>query len=92
METESAIIQMFHGVRGQIESVSLSKKCHELFKQCCESEQKLREKLSPELLPLFEKIMGDIHDMYCEEIDNYYAEGFRLGCLIGMEVVKTPEV
>ena len=88
MEKDDAIMQIFHGIRGQQESVSLSEKYKALFNQSCESEKALREKLSPELLPLLDEALDDIHNAYCEAVDNYYAEGFRFGCLLGFDVMK----
>ena len=91
MNIENAIIQMFHGARGQQDCVPLSKKYKELFDKCLESEENFRKELPTKLLPIFEKTMDDFHNMYVEMLENYYAEGFRFGCLMGIDIMRKTE-
>lgn len=88
MELQSAILQMFHGVRGQSEHVPASEKYWQLLNAVRKSDDALREKLkiSPELIELYEKVIDDLSLMHCELLDNYYCEGFRFGILMGLDV------
>ena len=93
MKTEDAILQMFYGKRGIHEFVRPSAKHSQLADNLIKSETALKEKLSafPELSALHQKFVDDLNELFSEELDTHYAEGFRFGCLIGIDVMKTPE-
>ena len=88
MEIESTILQMFHGVRGQSEHVTASKKYWQLLNEARKSDDAFREKLkiSPDLIESYEKVIDDLNLMHCELLDNYYREGFRFGVLMGLDI------
>ena len=48
----------------------------------------LQRKLTPELVELHEKITEALESDYNEEIDFYFAEGFKLGLFIGIESME----
>jgi hypothetical protein len=45
----------------------------------------LKENLSPDLMKLHEEIVENNIQALCDEIDFFFAEGFKLGLRIGME-------
>ena len=91
MKIESAILQMFYGQRGTQDSVRPTEKYAQLENKVLESERALMEKLSafPELIALHQKYIEDLSELYDEEIEMHYAEGFRFGCLIGLDIMKS---
>ena len=93
MKTEDAILQMFYGKRGIHEFIRPTAKHAKLVDNLIKSETALMEKLSafPELTALHKKFIEDLNEMFSEELDTHYVEGFRFGCLIGIDVMKTPE-
>ena len=93
MKTENAILQMFYGKRGIHEFVRPTAKHSQLVENLIKSETALKEKLSafPELSALHQQFVDDLNELFSEELDTHYVEGFRFGCLIGIDVMKTPE-
>ena len=48
----------------------------------------LVKKLSTELLKLHQEYINALEGEWCEEIDFYYVQGFKLGLLIGIECTE----
>lgn len=93
MKTEDAILQMFYGKRGIHEFIRPTAKHAKLVDNLIKSETALMEKLSafPKLTALHKKFIEDLNEMFSEELNTHYVEGFRFGCLIGIDVMKTPK-
>ncbi len=93
MKTEDAILQMFYGKRGTHEFIRPTAKHGKLVDNLIKSESALMEKLSafPELTSLHQKFIEDLNEMFSEELDTHYVEGFRFGCLMGLDIMKTLE-
>lgn len=82
-KTKSAIVDIFHGIRGHIETMPLP---NDYFNNSNDDlYDELKNKLTPELLSLHEKVVDIIHTDHCKETDFYFAQGFKLGLLIGLE-------
>ena len=84
---KSAILGIFNGARGHIESMPRPKP-HKNGETVCAAHDELKEKLNPELFALHEKLFDALESDYNDEIDFYFVEGFKLGLLIGIECVE----
>lgn len=81
---KSAIKDIFHGVRGHIETMDLPKD-NENASNLCDAYNELERNLSPEQLKLHQKVVDALEGDWSQEVDFYFAEGFKLGLLIGIE-------
>ena len=86
-KAKSAILQMFYGQNGNVNSLKSFPKQDKLTDAVENNYCLLCEKLKPqaELLELFEKYVESLENYYDCEIDNIYAEGFKFGLLVGIE-------
>ena len=84
----SPIMQMYYGRRGSYEKIPCSKEYFKLLEKVIENDDELREKLSayPELLKLYKKTNESIEALHCESADNHFAEGFKFGVLMGLDI------
>ena len=89
MNKKSAILQMHHGLRGHFETITCSPTYLKLLHEVAKNDEEIREKLAefPDLLSLYEKTNSSIDALHSEALDNYYVEGFRFGCLIGLDIL-----
>lgn len=85
MKITSAIKDIFHGLKGHMETMHMPKEHFENSENLCNVYDELKEKLSPEILKLHKKFVDLLESGYSEEIDFYFVEGFKLGILIGLE-------
>ncbi len=85
-----AIFQMFHGIRGNAESISLSKHYKKKLKKTAECEKQFRETLKsyPNLYKMYEEVNDCILTLNSQDNFDYYAEGFRFGVQLGMDIIK----
>ena len=89
---KSAIIKMFYGERGHYELIN----CHtpeydRLLDELVENDDELIKRLkdNPELAKMYEKTKDLIEMKCCDTLAVHYAEGFKFGLLIGMEVAES---
>lgn len=82
---KSAIKDIFNGLRGHRETMKTTKENKEYLSIVCDTYDELKEKLSPEMLKLHEKLVDALENDWVEEVDFYFVEGFKLGLLIGIE-------
>lgn len=54
----------------------------------CAAYDELKEKLSPELLNLHQKLVDALEGNWSSELDFYFVEGFKLGLQIGIECME----
>lgn len=85
---KSAIKDIFHGLRGNIEGMGTPKNDKENLSIVSDTYDELKEKLSPELLNLHQKLVDALESDWSEEVDFYFTEGFKLGVLIGIECME----
>jgi len=78
---KSAIIGIFNGFKGNLESMKAPKLSKENLEILCKTYDELKQKLSPEMLKMYNKFIDAKEAVICEEIDFYFAEGFKLGLL-----------
>lgn len=86
---KSAIKDIFHGFRGHMDTMQMPKEHFEVTgKKLCKISDEVKEKFSPESLKLHQKFVDMLQESNLEEIEFYFAEGFKLGLLIGLECIE----
>ena len=92
MKNQSAILQILNGDRGCNDNIRCSPEYSKALDKVVEFEEKLTSKLKlePDLYKLFEDFNDALRTMHCEEVDDYYLEGFRFGALIGIDIMTPP--
>ncbi|MBR1968084.1 MAG: hypothetical protein IKA11_01660 [Clostridia bacterium] len=89
MNTENSIIlEILYNNKGSYENVHTTERYKQLLIDVEKYDREFRNKLSPELLQLYEKTNDTIELSFNELIDSYYEQGFKLGCLFGIELKK----
>lgn len=84
---KSVINDIFHGFRGDMETMNRTNS-EESSKIVCQTYDELKEKLSPEMFTLHQKLVDALEDDWAEAVDFYFAEGFKLGLAIGVECME----
>ena len=85
---KSAILDIFNGFRGHRETMHMPKDSQKELGTVCNTYDVLKEKLSPDLLNLHQKLVDALESNWAEELDFFFAEGFKLGLLIGIECAE----
>ena len=89
MKRYSAITEMLYGRRGDSEfiKVETNGKTLDLL---IEKSELFNEKVKelPEIATLFKEIVDLIEGNHCKELEAYYAEGFRFGALMAMDIME----
>ncbi len=79
---KNSVIQEFRTFRETLRKSNFNEKNHNLI---CQLYDKLKKQLSKEQLEIHERLIGAIEKNFCDEVDFYFAKGFKLGLLIGVE-------
>ena len=66
---KSAIKDIFNGVKGHRETISIPKEERENLNIVCDTYDELKKQLSPELFQLHQKFVDALEGNWCEEID-----------------------
>lgn len=84
---KSVIIDVLNGVKGNREStrIKTSKEYENNLTIICDTYEELKKQLPPQLFQLHQKFVDALENNFCEEIDLYFVEAFKLGLLIGIE-------
>ncbi|MDE6691199.1 MAG: hypothetical protein K2K04_04430 [Clostridia bacterium] len=84
---KSAVLQMFYGENGKADYITYPPEEDKLLDEVDKYYDLMCEKLKPQegLFELFEKFRESLENLRSFEADNYYAEGFKFGLLIGIE-------
>ena len=85
---KSVIKAIFNGERGTAERMSMTEEEHNLMSVVSDTYDELLNALAPEQKKLHEKFIDARESAFCEELDNHYVEGFKLGLLIGIECME----
>ena len=85
---KSAIIDIFHGSKGHIESMPVPKNIKQSMETVCSAFDELKEKLSTEIFELHQKFVDALENSWADEVDFYFAGGFKLGLLVGIECAE----
>ena len=85
---KSVIIDILNGKRGHAETMHMPKSDDGNADILCRISDELKEKLPPELFELHQKFIDALQNDLCDEVDFYFAEGFKLGLLIGVECMN----
>ncbi|MDR1092620.1 MAG: hypothetical protein LBL66_00555 [Clostridiales bacterium] len=90
---KSAILQMYYGERGQNDMIQSTEAHRKLGNEVVRYEEELNGKLAayPELLGLFKKICNAAWRLNGEDVSLHFAEGFKFGLLMGLEVAGDGE-
>ena len=88
MKNYSAIKDMYYGNRGTHSNFKMKNEEKSVLEVITEYEELLLEKLSqnPELLETYKKLDNAISELTCVENEHFYAEGFRFGFLMAMDI------
>ncbi len=81
----SVIIDILNGVKGNRQTMVLSKTNKDNLKKIADGYDKLKSRLNSKQMKLLEKFLDVYDNNYLEEIDFYYLEGFKLGLLLAVE-------
>lgn len=71
---KSAIIDIFHGLKGNSDTMQMPKEHFENGDHLCKMYDELKEKCSPDLFKLHKKLIDAIHLDYSEEVEFYFAK------------------
>lgn len=84
----SAIREMYYGNRGQHDTIVIEREELNNLDTIVKSEELFREELEkiPNLLKLFNDYQEGVFDLNAIENQHYYAEGFRFGFLMAMDI------
>lgn len=82
---KSVIKDIFHGVRGQMETMHNTTKEYNTL--LSDKYDQLIANMSPEILKYHKEFIDALESNQCDEIDFFFCEGFKLGLQIGLEVM-----
>lgn len=82
---KSVIKEVFNGFRGTAELMAMTEEEHKLLSVASDTYDEFLKELTPKQKELHDKFIDARESASCEELDNYYVEGFKLGLLIGIE-------
>ncbi|MCL2862270.1 MAG: hypothetical protein FWE22_07670 [Firmicutes bacterium] len=87
---KSTIRQMYYGEKGSSEQIKVSKEYFNLLQKFTEYEEEFVSKIAafPELLKLYTKLAESLENANSELFFVHYAEGFKFGFLLGLEISK----
>lgn len=87
---KSAIADLLSGKRGRSDLFKLTEEIKTLSKRAIAAEKKITGKLEPYpgLTEMHEETSNLIDEMHLEESYLYYAEGFRFGFLLALDVLQ----
>lgn len=90
MDHQSAIMQMFYGRKGHCDKITCSEEYIAYMGEFVSNEQKFKEELEkyPDLAASYARVKSALENMYQEQANDYYAEGFKFGILLGMEIIE----
>jgi len=81
---------MLYGEKGNLESIQATDEYYQILNEVVLHDDKLRERLLslPELSALYRKASENIDKLSRESEVTHYAEGFKLGILVGLELTQ----
>ncbi len=85
---KSIIKEVFYGNRGSSDSMRATDKELELIKNVLKAYEAMSKTFTNEQKQLYEKFIDAKETAFCEEAENYYVEGFKLGLLMGIECTE----
>ena len=90
MEHKSPIMQMNYQERGSRRELPVTKECHKCLEIAVAAEKKLLDTISdrPDIRKLYEAANDAIEDLHSQQLDDCYAEAFRFGFLLALDVVE----
>ena len=88
MKKKSAIKEIFYGRKGVVDTILMPKEHFKNKDKFNSLHEELSAKLSPELWELHKKAVDIIEDNIAEELEIYFAQGFKLGLQIGVECLE----
>ena len=89
----SAIRDIYSGNHQKCDNNPLSKKYLDLLEKVAKHESAFLAELKkyPDLAELFEKFHNSEEELQSESCFLYYAAGFRLGALLGIDIMTSPQ-
>ena len=89
MKLKTPILRMYYGELISPDCVSVNTKEHEAFlDELIKTDEEIQKLLKRDdtVYALYKKAMDCLGGMMSEEVAVYYAEGFRAGILLGMDI------
>lgn len=86
MKQTSPILQMLYGERGKIDAIKPTAEQRAAISKVTVTDAALRKALNPEQIKLYEDALDSLENLHSISVSNCYAEGFRFGVLIGIDV------
>ncbi len=81
----SIIKDIFNGVRGSCETMVMTKRNTDNLKEISVGYDKLKKRFNQKQIKLVDKFIEAYDKNFCDEVDFYFTEGFKLGFLIAVE-------
>ena len=90
MKNYSAILEMYHGNRGNLETIKLTEDEINTSKKVCKIEEELVEKIknNKELLEVYKRFEDASSTLNMLNVENSFVEGFRFGVLLAFDVLN----
>lgn len=90
MKKQSMIMEIYYGDRGRFDQIPMTEEYRELLRVAEEEETRFLSALNEteELKKLFKKTKDSIEALWSNECDSHFCEGFRIGVLLGMDVLQ----
>jgi len=87
---KSVIKQMLLGKIGNFEQIKTSPEYLRVLDKTIKCEAEFKAKLAAhcEAVKLYKKVNTALNELICETEATHYAEGFKFGLLLGLEVAK----
>ncbi len=85
---KSVITDIFNGKRDFAAMRCKSEESEAAERKICAAHDALMKKLSPEQMALHEELVFSLEGAHIEEVDFFFAEGFKLGLLVGIEAAE----
>ncbi len=84
----STIKEIFNGVSGRRESMAFTKTNKGALTEISNAYDTLRKRFNSKQIKAMDKFLEIYDDYYCDEIDFYFAEGFKLGLRLTVECLQ----
>ncbi len=81
----SVIKDIFNGVKGSREGIGLARVNKDNLKELSDGYDKLKKRFNAKQIKHIDKFLEVYDKNFCDEVDLYFTEGFKLGLRIAIE-------
>ncbi len=86
MDIKSMIMQMYYGLQEQTGVKWNSEEESKILDEVVKKDKEFIKTLTPEQVKMYNETKSALDDLNAEESDRYFAEGFRCGIIMGMDI------